>query len=214
MKNFSNFALSRVGLVSLLSLCVIIFSISFISISDETVRYKTFDSSVAITNASSAQVQKTNSNIINCEANFTFDEGKVMDVSNFQFQVPFNQFDIANPNIESAIHTVFKLNQVTQVSFVQEKVMVLPTMKMIHVIGLLTMANVEHSLAFQFTYVINKDKSISINGEQTIDLAEFGLKIPDALKNVVDNSIKIKLNLKMIDEELIVPRSKFAINYE
>ena len=88
MKNFSNFAMSRVGLVSLLSLCIIIFSISFVSVSDETVRYKTFDSSIAMTNFSSAPVEKTNSSIINCNAIFTFDEGKVIDVSEFQFQVP------------------------------------------------------------------------------------------------------------------------------
>ncbi len=214
MKNLSDFAMSRIGLVSLFSLCVIIFTLSFINISDETVRYKTFNSSISITNASSAQIEKTEDNVINCHANFTLDEGKFIDVSDFSFDVPLNQFDDANQEVESAIQALFKANEVTQITFMQEKAMILPTMKMIHIIGVLNIADVERPIAFQFNYVINKDRSIAITGKQTINLTDFGIKIPNDLKGVVNNEISIKLNLNMVDEELIVSKSKFAVNYE
>lgn len=214
MKNISDFAMSRIGLVSSFSLFVIILSISFINISDETVRYKSFNSSISIANESSIPIEKTETNVINCYASFTLDEGKFVDVSEFNFDVPLDQFDQANPEMESAMQTLFKANDVTQITFIQEKAMILPAMKMIHLIGVLSIADVERPIAFQFNYVINKDRSISIAGKQTINLTDFDIKIPIHLKDAVSNEISMKLNLKMVDEELIVSKSKFVVNYE
>jgi len=202
MKNLSTFAMSRIGLVSLFSLCVIILSISFISISDEPGHFRSINSSISLTNFLNASGSKSVSKI-SCEANFSFEDGELMDISAFQFDIPTDQFNGNQQQMASAVENLFRANHVDNIRFVQEKVMVLPRMKMIHLIGTIKIGSVNQPIAFQFAYTINRDQSLSITGKQAINLNDFGIKIPTELKDVIKNEININLDLKMINEELI-----------
>ncbi len=199
MKKISTFVISRMMLISLFSLGGFIFSIALINTSKETRYLKSVDSRISIISANADKDTKIETTAFNCDANFVVEDDKLIDISNFQFTIQVNQFKSENKQLELAVQNLVENNKVAEIKFVQERVMVLPTMKMIHLIGKITIANVNQSISFQLAYHINANNELLIEGKQSICLNELGIIIPLEMKHVVKNKLDIKLNLKMIE---------------
>ena len=203
MKNFSTFSLMRMGVLTFFALGGLIFAIAFIDSSKETIQYQNYDSRIGITNSSFGSIDNTESNYVNCEANIVFDQDQLIDISSFQFNVPIHQFRSNNQQFEATIQQLLNTNHSTQITFTQQKIMVLPIMKMIHLIGELNIANVNRRIGFRLSYSLNQDKSIYIKGKEVINLSDFGLNLPNRI-NGAKNEVTIDLDFKMIDKRVLM----------
>ena len=209
MKHYSNFVLNRTVLIGLFALGGLIFAVAFVNNSNETFAYKSFDSKISITSTNMDIDSKIEASNFVCEADFLVDGDQVLDISSFRFSVPIVQFKPDHQKVETAIQQLFKSSDGTSINFVQQRVMVLPTMKMIHLIGEISIANVKQHIAFQLAYDLNKNKELILKGKQFIRLSDFGIVIPQDLLGKIKNEFSINLNIKMIEEKLATSKTNY-----
>ncbi|RZK40979.1 MAG: hypothetical protein EOO90_12880 [Pedobacter sp.] len=198
MKRFSTFAISRTGIVTLLSLGLIVFSISFVSIQDKGKRFESINSSFSLLSPAFTSAESVTSNAVNANAEFTFDDGELSDISDFQFSVPLGMFKSSDVEAEQAVQKIFKTIDKEDLTFVQQRVMILPTMKMIHLVGEISIANIQKPISFQLAY-LHENQVLKIKGKQTIRLNELGINIPSELRSIIKNEFDLQFDLRMVE---------------
>ncbi|MEJ5995035.1 YceI family protein [Pedobacter sp. Du54] len=212
MKNVSTFSVTRSFLITAFALGGFIFSIAFIGTSKETHLFKSIDSHISLANPQFFDTKMV-ANVFNCTATLIMEEGNLVDITKFQFNIPVEEFNSDNQVFQSEILGLFKTSNTNTVSFDQQKVMVLPVMKMIHIVGELNIGNVKRPVSFQLAYTISPDQSISIKGKQTIFLHEFGIILPADLQNESKDELILEVDIKMVDSKLLGPKSNFLLNF-
>ncbi|MDT4840000.1 hypothetical protein FQZ97_738060 [compost metagenome] len=76
----------------------------------------------------------------------------------------------ANQSLKSAADTLLNGKRI---AFEQKRVMILPTMGMVHFVGVLDIDGVKNTTNFQLSFVVNEDESIHIKGTKKIKLSDF-----------------------------------------
>lgn len=213
MKNASTFAISRTLLISLFALGGFIFSIAFISTTKETNLFKSFDSRISMFHPDISSDIRIEASTFNCDANLTLEDNKLVDISEFQFSIPISQLKSNDPDFQLVIQQLFSSHNANTVTFNQEKVMVLPTMRVIHMIGNLNIGNITRPVSFQLPYVFTKEHVVHITGKQTIFLSDFGIIVPSDLQDMVKNELVLNVDLKMVSDKLLNPKSNFVSNF-
>ncbi|MCY1536864.1 hypothetical protein D9M68_723360 [compost metagenome] len=81
--------------------------------------------------------------------------------------------------------------------FVQKRVMILPTMRMVHIIGELKLINSTQIVPIQLQYTQETDQQLHFKGKQIIRLSEFGIKDNhiDAASRADEITINIEFTL-------------------
>lgn len=199
MKNFTTFELARTGLISLFGIGGLIFAVAFMGPSNHTTLYRSMNSNISIFNPGEESDAKVEASTFACDADLTFEEGKLTDISSFNFAIPINEFKSNDEQLELTIQNLFR-NRHGEVTFKQQRVMVLPIMKMMHLVGELTIANATRPFSFQFAYEINKDQTLTIKGKQTVNLTEFGILLPNLIRGN-KNEIDLNFDLKMVEDK-------------
>lgn len=210
MKNLSTFAISRMMLIALFALGGFIFSIALITTDDEVRLFKSIDSYLSLKNSTSES--KLVGKIYNSNASFLIEDNKIVSINGLKFDILINQLVSGDAAFQEVSRNLFAAYHATSVIFTQEKVMVLPTMKMIHVIGEVSIGNFSRPVALQLTYTY-KDQVIHIKGKQSLLLSEYGIAIPLDKQYLIDDELVMDIDLKLVDERLLNPTSNFALNF-
>lgn len=195
MKKLS-FGIKRGLLIGAFGIGGFIFSIALINTSKEILYFKSVNSNV-IFESSTSKLEATS---FNCTANFVVEENNLVDVSDFQFTIPIDQFTSENKQLEFAVKNLSGSAHNNEVKFVQKQVMVLPIMKMIHLIGYIN----NEPIALQLAYEINANNELLIKGKQNFRLSDFGIKIPIDLQGAVKNEFDLKLNFRMVEDQRLI----------
>lgn len=198
MKRLSKFVITRTGLITLIGLGGLIFAVAFAT-SDSTVSFKSIDSKVSLSSINMPGNSKVEAANFSCETAVVLDGDQVSDISDFSFTIPITQFRNEDDRIEVAFRQLLASKGANSISFKQTHVMVLPTMKMIHIIGEMSIANTSRPVAFQFSFDFNTNKELVLKGKQAIQLSDFGVIIPEDLQADFKNDFNIDFSVKMIE---------------
>ena len=132
------------------------------------------------------------------DANFTINGDQLEDITNMNFSIPVNQLYSTNPQIEESIEKLFKDSKCSEVVFTQTRSMILPTMKMIHLVGEITAGNVKQIVPIQMQYTVNADGSIDLIAKQFLNKSILGSSLAKVKKGNLNEEISLNfvLNLK------------------
>ncbi len=124
-----------------------------------------------------------------CEGQLIIKDGHLEDIKNLKFNIPHAILKSIDKD-----SILFDKN----VSFEQNRVMVLPLMGMIHLIGELNIDGVKTMADFQLSYTINEDKSISLKGSKLIKSIELKAFNPESLDlTKVKDDLKLDVDFKI-----------------
>ncbi len=194
MKNFKGFAIARTGIISIIAIGVVLFSISSIEKDKELMTYKTLESRVIFRNTGGSVPWRMIANAVSCEGSFEIDDHQLINLSGLSFEIPISQFKSGHHQIEAIISGLFKLNNCERIAFKQKFGMVLPVMQKIHVIGEANILNGIHTAPMQVDYELNADNTLRIRGKQSFSLRQFGVKVPPHLTGMIDDEIEFEID--------------------
>ena len=126
---------------------------------------------------------------VKAEGIFVVKNGSLDEVKSFSLKMSIGSSNIfVNQNID-----------VDSLDFKLTHVMILPQMKMIHIIGVLDVSGVSKRTEFDFNYVINEDLSLSLIASKTIKIRDFKKDIKlSKLASKQKNANDINLNLQLL----------------
>jgi hypothetical protein len=199
MKNLKKIAVSKAGVISIVSIGVILFSISTIESTKKTAPFEVQQSTITLSGANNEAKWTLQSNIVFSTGNFEFRENELLDIANLSFILPITQLKSTNHQQESILHEIFRQNNCNQLTFKQGHVMILPILKKAHVIGIFSMVNGSHNIPLQLDYELNGDRSLRIWGKQVISLSKFGIKIPEFESARIADEIELGVDFILVN---------------
>lgn len=205
MKKSNIFAISRMGIICLFAVLIVGSYVAFTDVfKEETYRSDINESSVYLSGHTDAQEWKMKVNSFTSQASFIVENQELQEVVDLHFKLPTDLVKTENSQLEAAILEVLSFNNCNEISFDQRNQMVLPLMKMIHLVGNLNIANRSIPVSLPVGYVINSDQSISLKGTKSIKFNEYGINVPSHLLDAVsaDHEILIDFNLVLRKERV------------
>lgn len=199
MKKSNLFAISRMGIICLFAVAVIGSYAAFTDVFKEEVYHSNLnESSVYLSGSSDAKEWKMKVNGFTCQARFVVENQELQEVVDLNFKLPVDLEKTENSELEAAVLEVFAFNNCNEISFDQRNQMVLPIMKMIHLVGNLNIANRSIPISLPMSYVVNNDQSISLKGSKSIKLNEYGLNVPTHLLSVVNVNHEVTIDFNLL----------------
>ncbi|MBB2145106.1 hypothetical protein GM921_06410 [Pedobacter sp. LMG 31464] len=178
MKNYYD-AVSNFKSITLFSL--ILTSILFVQSAKAQTPYKVEgDSQIKISIDSNQNISSS----LSAEGNFIVKDGILDEINSFELALP--SFTTENKSITNKA-----------ISFKLTHVMILPTMKMIHAVGVLNIGGVSNRTDIEFSFVMNNDQSITLNGSKSIKLSDYHQESTFALASLSNND-DLKLNMNLV----------------
>ncbi len=202
MKNLKKFAISRAGIISIISIGVILFSISTIESAKKTAPFEVQQSTITLSGVNNEDKWMLQCNNVISTGDFEFTSEELLDISNLSFVLPIKQLKSTNHQQESILHEIFLQNNCNQLAFKQGHVMILPILKRAHVIGIFSMVNGSHNIPLQLHYELNSDRSLRIWGKQAIKLSEFGVKIPVNESVRIEDEVELGINFVLVNTSI------------
>jgi len=126
------------------------------------------------------------SNSFSAQGSFIFKNGELDDVSSFDLVMPMNK------SAEDLTATK------DSISFKLTHVMVLPIMKKIHIVGFLNVAGVSTRTDFDFSFIVNADQTITMNGDKFIKLSDYRNETTTSMVSYLSNNDELKLSMNLI----------------
>lgn len=117
-----------------------------------------------------------------CEGSYQIKDGVLDDIFNMKLVLPAAKIDSLLGN------KTYK--------FEQTRVMVLPILSMVHLVGVLDVDGVKNTTYFQLSFLVNEDESVQFKGTKKFNMGEFGqhftgkdlqMEIDFVLKNKKNN---------------------------
>lgn len=186
------FALSRIGLTSLFAIAVISFSVAFIATDDANVEYEVSNSSITISGTGSQDWSLTSTSFP-FNGRFDQDSEELNKVSDLQFEMPVSTLNSDNIESQELIRRVLNQSNCDKITFKQRHAMVLPLMKMVHVIGDLTLANGSQTVPLQMNFSLNGKDGLTLEGKYKFRLSDFGVRISAEDAGVINDEVEIDL---------------------
>jgi len=202
MKNLSTFALTRAILIGLFGLGGLIFAVAYITNSTQEVNYKSVDSKISLSTINNEDYSTIEASKFDCKATFIVENDQLLDISSFRFNIPATQLKYDNAALEATIQQLLKSRDDNAINFVQNHVMVLPTMKVVHLIGEINIGKISQHISFQLAYEFNENKELRLRGKQSIRLSDFGISIPQHMLGEIKNELNLSLDLRMVEDKL------------
>ncbi|KQC01160.1 hypothetical protein [Pedobacter sp. Hv1] len=132
-------------------------------------------------------------NAINAEGNFIIKDGSLDHISSFKLKMP-----MVNSNM-SPSETLTN----DSIGFELTHVMVLPTMRLIHIVGMLDVGGVSSRTELDFSFTVNEDQTISLFGTKSIKLKDYNKDSKFSSAVLKDNAeVKLDMNLLFKNNQL------------
>lgn len=184
-----------------LSLLIVLFAFAaFVRASSEELTYRNHeDSRIAVSGFSNLDNWKMETNSLQCDGSFIFLDGELEDISSLTFSTLVKSLKSNHTEMDSIVHETLSARGAKEITFVQTQQMVLPRMKMVNIIGNLTIANLTRRVDLQLGYTMDKDKALHFKGLKKIDLNEFGITRSHPLLKALkfDNQVMIQIEMTL-----------------
>lgn len=126
-------------------------------------------------------------NAINAEGNFIIKDGSLDHINAFKLKMPMVNSNM--PQTEALTND--------SIGFELTHVMVLPTMRLIHIVGMLDVGGVSSRTELDFSFTVNEDQSISLFGTKSIKLKDYN-KDSKFSSAVLKDSAEVKLDMNLL----------------
>lgn len=136
---------------------------------------------------------------LNCDANFLISNGRLEAIENLKFSTPIKNLKSTHAYMDTVVYKMLANDGVHDITFVQSRIMILPRMKMVNIIGDLTIGKVKRVVDLQLVYNVKNDYEVSFIGLKKLDLDLFGItrKNP-VLKNIkFDNQVLVQIEVNL-----------------
>lgn len=110
---------------------------------------------------------------LNSEGSFMVKDGGLGEISALRFEIETSMLDGGNAAVDSVLYKVIANGGSQKISFKLTKQMVLPLMKMVHLVGDFTIGGVTRPISLQMAYSVDHNNNIRISGTNTILLSLF-----------------------------------------
>ncbi|MEJ5994407.1 hypothetical protein WG904_08255 [Pedobacter sp. Du54] len=197
MKNQSITTALRKGIVNLLIIGTSLMVMSFRNIGPTPNTYQIISSKISIEGTGKFSQMKLNAGNCNVEGQFSTDSDLLEDIKDLRFSIPIDQINARTQQDAEMIKTLFKNKNCNEITFNQKSLMVLPIMKMVHMIGEIKIGNEKHAVPMQMQYLANEDGSITLYGRQFVKLSEFGIILPNTKPTDVEEEITINISIQL-----------------
>lgn len=201
MKNQTITSASKTAIVYLSIICICLLGMSFVNKKPIANTYQIVSSKFSITSAgktNNLQLQIENSN---CDGKFIAEDSQLEDISDLHFSFSTDQIIADNQPLAQALKLALKEKNCTEISFTQKKLMILPLMKMAHVLGEIKIGDGTHTVPMQMQYIVDEEGNITLYAKQYIRLSEFGIILPKAKSKDLEEEITINLTLKLAKQQ-------------
>ncbi|MGF1923040.1 MAG: YceI family protein [Bacteroidia bacterium] len=198
MKNQSITTAVKKVTVRLVVILASLMVMSFINTDSTSNYYQIISSRVFIEGSGKINDWKLPIDTFNCKGNFIAKSGVLEDITDLQFTFPISKINTTSAQNAEELKTSFSNKNCSEISFSQKSLMILPIMKVVHLVGELKIGTDVHAVPMQMQYNVNADGSISLNAKQYLKLSEFGIKLANVKAGDVEEevTINIALNLK------------------
>ena len=200
MKISKNHARGIVLLHSLSLLVIVVAFVAFSKSSSEELPYSNNrNSRIAITGFTNLNQWSMETDSIKCDGGFVFIEDELQDISSLSFSTGIKSLKSNHAEMDSVVHQILSAKGAKDVTFVQTRQMVLPRMRMVNIIGHLTMANVTRTVDLQLAYNIRKNKELHFKSLKKIYLHQFGVTRAHPLLKTLkfDNQILVQIEMTL-----------------
>ena len=185
------------------SLLLVFFAfVAFIKISSTVVAYNKADGSlIGVSGFTNLDNWRMETKTISCNANFEIYNGDLKNINSLKFSTPIQSLTSTHPAMDSIVYHMLSANGAKEISFVQTKQMILPKMKMVNMIGELTIGNETKVVDLQLSYEVINAQQINFKGLKKLDLHEFGVtrSNPILKKIKFEDQIMIQIEMNLIN---------------
>lgn len=174
MKNLRSSQTSKLCLSSLCLFAILFFLPAFTKSSEVTVNYKSSaESKMNLSGYANLNNWSMDYKSLNSEGSFIVKGGELSEINALQFEIGTSMLEGENAAVDSALYNVIANGKSEKISFKLTRQMVLPMMKMVHLVGDFTIGGVTRPISLQMAYEVGADNSIRISGTNTILLSLF-----------------------------------------
>lgn len=200
MINQNIISTSRTVIVYFSVICICLLGMSFVNKKSIANTYQIVSANFFISgseNVNSLKLQIENSN---CEGKFIIEDRQLENISDLNFSFSTHQIIADNQPLAEALKVALKEKNCNEISFTQKQLMILPVMKMVHLLGEIKIGNETHTVPMQIHYTIEEDGSMILHAKQFIKLSEFGIVLPKIKSSKAVQEITINIALKLTKE--------------
>ena len=215
MKISKNYAKAIVWMHSLTLLLVVGAFVAFTSSSSEELNYRSNEGArIAISGFTNLNTWSMETDTVQCNGSFVFLNEELQDISSLSFSTPIKSLKSTHSEMDSIVYQILEAKEANLITFVQTQQMVLPRMRMVNIIGDLTLANVTRRIDLQLGYNIGKDKSLHFKGLKKIDLKQFGITRAHPLLKTIkfDNQILVQIEMTLNNNLKFNPTNTIVAN--
>ena len=181
-------------------LVVVVACVAFATSSSKELAYVNDGTArIAVTGFTNLNQWSMETDSIKCNGGFVFQDGELQDISSLTFSTAVKGLKSSYTEMDSIVYQILSAEGVKDITFVQTRQMVLPKMRMVNIIGNLTMANVTRTVDLQLAYTIGENKELHFKGLKKIDLSQFGVTRAHPLLKTVkfDNQILVQIEMTL-----------------
>ncbi|RZK50790.1 MAG: hypothetical protein EOO99_01070 [Pedobacter sp.] len=202
LTKLSRFAKTKLGILSIGLVLILLSSVAFISTQGKSSLYAIEDSRIIISGTGGTHWE-LDANSFPYQGEFIVNNGDLESIENVSFEVPINWLQSNDIQMEELVKGLFLENNCHRITFQQRHGMVLPIMKMIHLVGELGLASSPQSMAFQANYRQQNKSELLFESKQEINLSDFGIQIPADKQQLIDDKVEVKVQIKLVKNTIL-----------
>lgn len=182
-----------------ISLLIVIFaSFAFIRISNKTIPYISGKNSlIGVSGFTNLNSWRMETKSINFDANFVISNGNLKSINSLKFTTPVKSLISTHPNMDTVVYNMLDKSGKGVIKFSQTKAMVLPRMKMVNIIGNLSIGGVTKIIDLQLSYDVKNEKEIYFKGLKKLDLHDFGITRSNPILKRVKFDDQVMIQIEM-----------------
>lgn len=199
-------------LLHFVSLAVLFISIvAFLkSSSNGTVFSENNNSRIGVSGFTDLNKWSMDTDTLNCDASFVISDGRLKEINNLKFSTPIKSLKSTHAYMDTVVYNMLAVDGIKDITFEQSKIMILPRMKMVNIIGELTIGKATRIIDLQLVYHIKNDNEVSFIGLKKLDLHFFGITRKNPLlKNVkFDSQVLVQIEVNLKNKKEIITENK------
>lgn len=198
---------------------IVLLVVSFIFVAfekntDKELPYVTDQKSrVTVTGFTNLSKWRMDTDYLKCDSRFVFSGGDLKEITYLKFSTPIIALKSTHAIMDTVVYKMLSASGVKEITFRQTRHMVLPKMKMVNIIGDLTIGAVTRKIDLQLSYTINNDKEINFKGLKKLVLREFNITRNNALLKAIkfDDEVMIQIEMNLTEGDITNTKKEIKI---
>lgn len=179
---------------------LVIAIVAFVKSSSNSVPYiENKGSRIGVTGFTNLNKWSMDTDTLNCNADFVISDRELKEINNLTFSTPIKNLKSTHAYMDTVVYKMLATETVKDITFKQTNIMILPRMKMVNIIGDLTIGKVTKKIDLQMVYDVKNDNEVSFIGLKKLDLNFFEITRKNSILNNIkfDNQVLVQLEINL-----------------